>query len=67
MRSCLVACLCKALLRKEGATLLQKWKNLKSEQLSSASERKEWLPRKFMKTSWTPSGGSLLLMVALYY
>ena len=44
----MVGCLYKALLRKEGATHLQKLRNLKPEQLSSISVRKECLARKFM-------------------
>ena len=47
--------ICKAILREEG-----KWRNFKSEQLSSTSVRKECLPRKFMKTSWKPLGRCLL-------
>ena len=53
-------CLCKASLRKEGATQLQKWNDLKSEWISSTSVRKECFPRKFMKISWKSLGRSLL-------
>ena len=44
--SVMLGCLCKALLREAG-TIHLKWRNLKSEQLSSTSVRKECLPRKF--------------------
>ena len=38
----MLGCLCKALLREEGATHLQNRKNLKSERLSSTSVRKKY-------------------------
>ena len=55
-------CLCKALLSENGATSYAKWRKLKSERSSSTSVRKEWLPRKFITTSWKPLGMSLLLI-----
>ena len=56
----MLGCLCKALLREEGVTHLQKWRNLKSKLLSSISVRRECLPRKLIMTSWKPLERSLL-------
>ena len=60
MRSCLVAYI--STFKRGGCDTFAKWRNLKSEQLSSTSVRKECLPRKFMKISWKPLGRSLLLI-----
>ena len=49
----MLVCLCKTHLRVEGVTHLQK-RNLKSDRLSSTSVMKEYLPMKFIKTSWKP-------------
>ena len=43
--------------KREGCDTFAKWRNLKSECLSSTSVRKECLARKFLKTSCKPLGG----------
>ena len=52
MRSCLVAYV--STFKRGGCSTFAKWRNLKSELLSRTSVRKEYIPRKFMKTSWKP-------------
>ena len=56
-----LGCLDKTLFNRVGCDAFAKWRNLKSEQLSSTSVRKKCITRKFMKTWWKPLGRSLLI------